>query len=149
MPSQTPQPAVRSQDTAPEREYLGQSLGRPEKGPGSMARVPRRILALLIDWYLCFALVWLVFGNLQGRSALLVSLIFWIYQSLLVGLSGHTLGHWVCGMQVQFQRGAPVTFGVGTLRSLLVALALPVVMVDRDGRGLQDHVKDTVLVRFR
>ena len=32
--------------------YPGQALGLPERGPGSVASMPRRILALFIDWLL-------------------------------------------------------------------------------------------------
>src|SRR5690348_16486936 len=32
--------------------YPGQGLGLPERGPGSVASMPRRILALFIDWLL-------------------------------------------------------------------------------------------------
>ena len=32
--------------------YPGQRLGLPERGPGSVASMPRRLAALLIDWLL-------------------------------------------------------------------------------------------------
>ena len=32
--------------------YPGQGLGLPERGPGSVASMPRRVLALFIDWLL-------------------------------------------------------------------------------------------------
>ena len=33
--------------------YPGKRFGLPEHGPGSVASMPRRILALFIDWLLC------------------------------------------------------------------------------------------------
>ena len=49
-------PASTAQLTAPEADgqayYPGQGFGLPERGPGSVASMPRRLLALLIDWLL-------------------------------------------------------------------------------------------------
>ena len=36
--------------------YPGQPLGLPEHGPGSLARMGRRLVALLVDWLLAYGL---------------------------------------------------------------------------------------------
>src|SRR5271165_4616390 len=51
-------PAVAEPDpsTADDKKtetYPGQRFGLPERGPGSVSSMPRRILALFIDWLLC------------------------------------------------------------------------------------------------
>ncbi|HMH35886.1 MAG TPA: hypothetical protein VK584_03030, partial [Streptosporangiaceae bacterium] len=55
-------PAGTAQLTTPpaaEKEtYPGQGLGLPERGPGSVASMPRRILALFIDWLLCMLIAY-------------------------------------------------------------------------------------------
>lgn len=62
---------------------------------------------------------------------------------------GHTLGHFVCGMQVQTVDGLPAGFGKGFIRGLLVTVIIPILVVDEDGRGLQDRAIGTLLVRIR
>lgn len=145
--------AARGRSSAPddrENDYPGRRLGRPERGRGSLARVPRRILALFIDWFLCLGISHLLFGG--GDSlvhSLLISAVFWVYQGILVGVMGHSIGHLICGMQVQTVFGEPAGFGRAFLRGLLVTIVIPVLVVDEDGRGLHDRVVNTVLVRIR
>ncbi len=82
-------------------------------------------------------------------QSLLISAVFWIYQAVLVGVMGHSIGHVICGMQVQTVYGEPAGFGRAFLRGLLVTIVIPVLVVDADGRGLQDRLVNTVLVRIR
>ncbi|WP_269928261.1 RDD family protein [Kocuria massiliensis] len=134
----------------PEHDYPGRRLGRPETGRGSLARVPRRIVALFIDWFLCLGISHLLFGGGDSpMQSLLISAVFWIYQAVLVGVMGHSIGHVICGMQVQTVYGEPAGFGRAFLRGLLVTIVIPVLVVDADGRGLQDRLVNTVLVRIR
>jgi hypothetical protein len=61
--------------------------------------VGRRILALVVDWFLCWGLAeWLVpQWNEQG----LMTLAFlFVLNVLLVGATGHTPGHLLLGLQV-------------------------------------------------
>ncbi|MDN5640285.1 RDD family protein [Rothia kristinae] len=143
-----PDPSTSEHDAATS-DWPGQRLGRPAAGPGSVARFPRRLIALVLDWYLCFGICWLIVGTVQGWAGIWPLVAFLVYQSLLVGMWGHTLGHLLCGMQVQTLRGTPAGFGRAALRALLVTLVIPAVVMDEDQRGLQDRLNDTVLVRIR
>ena len=130
------------------QQYPGQRLGRPPEGPGSVGRLGRRIVALLLDWYLCWALAqWLLPGwNEHG----LVTLAFlFLLNVLLVGATGHTPGHFLLGLQVQTLEGRPAGFGRAALRSLLLCLVIPPVVFDPDQRGLHDRAAETILVRTR
>jgi uncharacterized RDD family membrane protein YckC len=138
-----------SGDGRPYPDFPGQLLGRPERGPGSIARLPRRILAFAIDWYLCYAICLWILGPLDGWLGLAAPIAFWLYQSLLVGFGGHALGHFVCGMQVQTMAGGPAGFRRAAVRSLLILPVIPVVVVDENSRGLHDRCVGTVLVLFR
>ena len=134
----------------PDSDYPGSRFGRPETGRGSLARVPRRIVALFIDWFLCLGITHLVVGGGDSWAhSLMVSGVFWVYQGLLVGVMGYSVGHLICGMQVQTLDGEPAGFGRAFIRGLLVTLFIPVLIVDGDGRGLHDRVVGTVLVRIR
>ena len=130
------------------QQYPGQRLGRPEHGPGSVGRVGRRIVALVVDWFLCWGLAeWLVpQWNEQG----LMTLAFlFVLNVLLVGATGHTPGHLLLGLQVQTLAGRPAGFARAAVRSLLLCLVIPAVVFDPDQRGLHDRAADTVLVRTR
>ena len=149
--SSGPQGQQSSNHASGERsEYPGQRFGRPERGRGSLATVPWRFLALVIDWLICLGISSVLFGS--GDSlvhSLATSGIFWVYQGLLVGFMGHTLGHFLCGMQVQTVDGRPAGFGKGFIRGLLVTVIIPILVVDEVVRWLQDRAIGTILVRIR
>ncbi|WP_426119093.1 RDD family protein [Kocuria sp. LHG3120] len=130
------------------QQYPGQRLGRPEHGPGSVGRVGRRIVALVVDWFLCWGLAeWLVpQWNEQG----LMTLAFlFVLNVLLVGATGHTPGHLLLGLQVQALAGRPAGFARAAVRALLLCLVIPAVVFDPDQRGLHDRAAETILVRTR
>lgn len=130
------------------RQYPGERLGRPAEGPGSVGRPGRRVVALTVDWSLCWGLAqWLVPGwNDHG----LVTLAFlFLLNALLVGATGHTPGHFLVGLQVQTLDGRPAGFARAAVRSLLLCLVIPPAVFDPDQRGLHDRAVDTVLVRTR
>ncbi|MEX3610158.1 RDD family protein [Rothia sp. LK2588] len=133
-----------------DQEYPGQHLGRPRTGPGSLARPMRRIVAFVFDWYLWWAVLSLVgLGGSSLAANVLLLVVVWAYQVLCVGFMGHTLGHLVCGMQVQSMDGRPAGWVSALVRSTLIMLVLPVIIMDADQRGLHDRARQTLLVRFR
>lgn len=130
------------------QQYPGQRLGRPEAGPGSVGRVGRRIVALVADWFLCWALAaWLV-PQWNDQGLMTLAFLF-VLNVLLVGATGHTPGHLLMGLQVQTLAGRPAGFARAAVRSLLLCLFVPAVVSDPDQRGLHDRAVDTVLVRTR
>ncbi|QNV37081.1 RDD family protein [Rothia terrae] len=129
-----------------EQPYPGQSLGRPSDGPGSIASIIRRVIAFFIDWYLCWGL--LALAGFADQSWLLLIVVY-LYMSLLIGFGGHTVGQLVVGAQVQTLDGRPVGYATAFLRSFLVMLLLPVLMMDKDTRGVHDRIRHTALVRIR
>lgn len=131
----------------PTQQYPGQRLGRPEQGPGSIARFGVRLLAILIDWLIAMAIAaLLVEYDLQN----LVTIALWYATTAIsVGLTGHTLGHFLCGMQVQTTDGYAPGLWRGIVRSALIVPVLPALIMDSDQRGLQDRLVGTVLVKIR
>ncbi|MBM7050727.1 RDD family protein [Rothia sp. ZJ1223] len=126
--------------------YPGQDAGRPIDGPGAIARIPRRLFAFLIDWYLCYGLMML---TSWANDQLLIIVFFTLYQIVTVGFSGHTLGHLLLGMQVQTLDGQPVGYGRAAVRAILIALVIPVFVMDKDQRGMHDQARGSVLARIR
>lgn len=133
-----------------DQTYPGEQMSRPQKGPGSIARFGRRILAFILDWYLCWGLLLLVGihqDSVFGSVVLLITVL--LYQILCVGFMGHTLGHMLLGMQVQRTNGQPAGWLTALIRSFMVMLVLPVFIMDADQRGIHDRIRNTVLVRIR
>lgn len=77
---------------------------RPVEGPGSIARLAPRAVALLIDWALCSVIAMGLLGYRWGGSGaegFKPLAVFAVENLLLVSTLGMTLGHRVMGMQVQ------------------------------------------------
>ncbi|MFY9677068.1 RDD family protein [Glutamicibacter protophormiae] len=120
-------------------------MGRPEKGPGSIGRLPRRLGAICIDWGLSMLLSWWLF-DLNDWATLAL---FGLGQIIGVGITGHTIGHRVFRMQVQSMDGTAVKPLQGLIRSVLLCLFIPVLIADKDQRGLHDRLAKSILVNIR
>ena len=67
------------------QKYPGEIMGRPETGPGAIARPMRRLLGFIIDWYLCLGLAFLLVGGQNVQIHGLTTLgIFLLYLIVLV-----------------------------------------------------------------
>ena len=124
-------------------DWPGRRLGRPRHGPGSLARGGRRLVAVVVDWLLAM-LVSRAFLDGDPWATLLV---FGLVQVLLVGTVGFGVGHLLLGMRVERLDGGWAGPGRATVRSVLLCLAVPPLVWDRDRRGLHDRAAGTVLVR--
>lgn len=126
---------------------------RPVEGPGSIARLAPRAVALLIDWALCSVIAMGLLGYRWGGSGaegFKPLAVFAVENLLLVSTLGMTLGHRVMGMQVQrISDGAAPGLLAGAVRTVLLCLAIPAVVTDSSGRGLHDKLAGTVIVRTR
>ncbi len=125
-------------------QWPGQRLGRPESGPGSIARFVPRAGALVIDWAICSLLSAAFFGY-DGFATLAI---FLAEQVLLVGFFGYSIGHRVLRMQVQTLDGRPAGYLTALIRGVLVCLVVPALVVDADQRGLHDRARGTGLFRI-
>ncbi|KDF01752.1 transporter [Mycolicibacterium aromaticivorans JS19b1 = JCM 16368] len=131
--------------------WPGKELGLPESGPRSLARMGRRFLALLIDWLIGYGLAAL------GMSLGLISIsvlstavlaIWFVLGVLSVRLFGFTPGQYALGLMViPVDNRQHVGSGRAIARGLLLALVIPGLFTDADGRGLQDRLTMTAVVR--
>lgn len=135
----------------PGSSYPGERLGMPRSGSGSIARFGRRLVAAFVDWTLCqliaIGIFHVPFGQAGAHSFVPLG-IFVAENLLLVGTLGFTLGHRLMGLQVRSLRPAPLNPVQVLVRTVLLALFLPAVFWDRDGRGLHDKAAGTVIVRL-
>jgi uncharacterized RDD family membrane protein YckC len=126
--------------------YPGQRLGRPAEGPGSIAGFGRRLAGLGIDWGFALLIGYGLMRPLQwGGMAPLAALL--TMHVVLVGTAGFTAGHRLVGVHVQTLDGAPPGPIRALVRSLLLCLAVPALIWDRDQRGLHDRAAGTLVVR--
>lgn len=131
--------------------YPGGDLGLPESGPGSLAPMGRRVVGLLIDWLISYGLALLALGAGAISKAMLSTaiLVIWLLLGVVaVRLFGFTPGQLALGLQVAAVDGrVPVGVGRLAVRGLLIGVVIPPLFVDSDGRGLQDRVTGTAVVR--
>lgn len=107
-----------------------------------MARVGRRVLAVGVDWALASAIsAAFLGGDPWGTLA-----VFGLAQLVLVGTLGMGVGHALLGMRVVRLDGGWAGPGRAAVRTLLLCLAVPALVWDRDQRGMHDRAAGTVLV---
>lgn len=123
--------------------WAGKRLGLPEAGPGSLAKMGRRVFALVIDWSLAL-LVSRAFFNSDNTATLTF---FMLEQWLLVATTGNSFGHLIAGIRVRKLDGSQVGIVPALLRIGLILLVIPAAIWDSDNRGLHDKAAKTVLVR--
>ncbi|MGW7195038.1 RDD family protein [Streptomyces chryseus] len=129
--------------------YRGERLGLPEHGPGAIAPLGRRFGALFTDWALCMLIAYGLLtggdGQASGNWALGVLLVLSL---LTVGTVGSTPGKRLFGLRVVSEDGGRLGFFRVFVRSVLLCLAVPALVWDRDGRGLHDRLARAVQVRI-
>ncbi|MBW1596459.1 RDD family protein [Streptomyces sp. JJ38] len=129
--------------------YRGERLGLPKEGPGSIAPVGRRIVAVFIDWMLCLLIAYgLLSGGGPTSAGNWALVVFGLMSLLLVGTLGVTPGKRLLGLRVVSVHGGRLTFPRAALRTLLLVLFIPAVVWDRDSRGLHDRFAQAVQVRM-
>jgi uncharacterized RDD family membrane protein YckC len=125
------------------QKWAGQRLGLPESGSGSLAKLGRRVLALMVDW----ALAMIVSQAFASGNSTVTLLVFALVQWLLIATLGYSIGHRILGLQVRRLDGKYVGFWRSLIRIGLILLVIPATIWDGDNRGLHDKAAGTVLVR--
>ncbi|HEY9367958.1 RDD family protein [Streptomyces sp.] len=142
-------PRAAAEDAGVDFGYRGEQLGLPEQGPGSIARPGRRIGALCVDWALCmliaYGLITDGYNTETGTWALGVLL---VVSLLTVGTVGSTPGKRLFGLRVVAEDGGRLGVLRVLVRSVLLIVAVPALIWDRDGRGLHDRLARAVQVRI-
>jgi len=129
--------------------YPGERLGLPEQGSGAVAGWGRRIAGLVIDWMICtWVVVQLVLRMNPAESPWAPVVVFAIQYILLVGFMGQTFGHRLAGIRVAAMDGGSPRLVPVLARTVLLCLAVPALIWDRDHRGLHDRASNTVVVRM-
>jgi uncharacterized RDD family membrane protein YckC len=107
----------------------------------------RRFGALLIDWALCTVVAALVVDDLRANPWPQLG-VFVLVHAFFVGLFGQTPGMALARIRcVSVADGGAIGIPRAILRALLLALVIPAVISDGDGRGLHDRAARSVMVR--
>lgn len=125
--------------------WPGERLGLPETGSRSVARLGRRLLAIIVDWGLAALPAFMLIGgpNASGWNLLFFVLI----QIVFIPTIGGSIGHRVLGLRVVPISGGWVGFWRPIVRTVLLCLVIPVLVWDSDQRGFHDKIAGTVLIR--
>jgi len=127
---------------ASQAAYPGQRFGLPERGPGSVASMPRRVLALFIDWLLSMLIAyWLTHSQFWTIA------VFAVEVYVLTATTGFTVGKRLVGIRTIRTNGGLVGFRWALVRTAILLTVIPPLLTDRDLRGLHDRASDTIVIR--
>jgi uncharacterized RDD family membrane protein YckC len=133
-------------ELAPSR-WPGERLGLPDRGQHSVARVGRRVAALVVDYGLAVVIA-LMFAPYESAAHSLITIgIFALMQMIFIPTIGGSIGHRLLGMRIVPISGGWVGLWRPVVRSLLLAIVIPALAWDSDQRGFHDKVAGTVLIR--
>ena len=111
----------------------------------------RRMLGVLIDWLMSYAIAvgfFVEFG--ESSMGAVVFVIFTAQYLLFAALGGATPGHRVVGLKiVRFSDGAMPTPLQALIRTGLLVLIVTAITFDQNGRGINERLSNTVLIRTR
>ncbi|WP_129839464.1 RDD family protein [Streptomyces sp. RFCAC02] len=142
-------PRAAAEDMGVDFGYRGERLGLPETGPGSVARFGRRLAAIAVDWVLCNVIAYGLLTDRGDPAAVSdwALAVFVVMSLMTVGTLGFTPGKRLLGLRVVAVGGGRLTFPRAALRTVLLGLAVPALIWDRDMRGMHDRLAGAVEVR--
>ncbi len=130
--------------------YPGERLGLPQVGPGAVASMGRRAVALTIDWFSSMAIAGMVFPQVSyNTKSLLILEVFAVQVILLTALTGSSFGQRIMNVRIVNVSGARLSLPRVLARTWLLSWVVPALIWDRDGRGLHDKAVESVAVRIR
>nr|WP_221203378.1 RDD family protein [Modestobacter versicolor] len=123
-------------------------MGLPADGPGSLAPFGRRVAQYLVD-AIASGLVTALF-TAPDPPELWSLLTFGVMTVVFLVLTGQTPGMRLLGLRLAHpQPEQRLALWRAVVRTGLLTLLLPALVVDSDGRGLHDRLTDTAVVRER
>ena len=111
----------------------------------------RRMLGVLIDWLMSYAIAigfFVEFG--ESSMGAVVFLVFTAQYLIFTALGGATPGHRIMGLKiVRFSDGQMPTPIQALIRTSLLVIILTAITFDHNGRGINERLSNTVLVKTR
>lgn len=139
---------VRDAQQPSQGRVRGASLGLPESGRGSLATFSSRVVAYVVD-----ALAAVLIASLFTAPRLpggWTALSFGLITVVTLILFGQTPGMRLVGLRLAHPvEGRRLAVWRAVVRTALLLLLVPALVVDADGRGLHDRLTGTAVVRDR
>ncbi|MFI1919500.1 RDD family protein [Nocardia sp. NPDC020380] len=134
----------------PSGDYQGKELGLPQSGVGALAPMTRRVIAMMVDWFISLGLAAIfIRGNTEHLSTPTLG-IWFVIGVAAVTLFGFTPGQYFLRLKVvRVDAAAPVGFVRALVRQLILVFVIPALFTDGDGRGMHDRATGTGLVYSR
>jgi uncharacterized RDD family membrane protein YckC len=122
----------------------------PPALPGEVGGLGRRLGALVIDWLVSTGVALLLVGTagyLSNQASLATLLVFAVEVTVFTWLIGASFGQRLLGLSVVRIDGGRLSLWRALLRTLLICLVIPAVVMDSYGRGLQDRAVGSIVIR--
>lgn len=119
----------------------------PEAMPAGFGR---RLVALTIDWFASLGIAVLFFREFPYGSAdsmITTTIIFYSEIVIFTFLLTSSFGQKVLGLRVLSINGGRLALWRIAVRTLLILLVIPALVIDSDGRGVHDRIVGSVVVR--
>jgi uncharacterized RDD family membrane protein YckC len=119
-------------------------------GENTYASVGRRIVALCIDWFASLGIAVLAFQQfVYGSPKLMLATVVIFYAEIVIFtfLMGASFGQRILGLRVINIDGGRLSLWRIMLRTLLIILVIPALVMDSDGRGLHDRIVRSRAIR--
>ena len=111
----------------------------------------RRMMGVLIDWLMSYAIAigfFVEFGD--SSMGAVVFLVFTAQYLIFAALGGATPGHRIIGLKiVRFSDGGMPTPVQALIRTSLLILIVTAITFDQNGRGINERLSNTVLIKTR
>ncbi len=120
-------------------------------GENSYASVGRRLAALSIDWFASLGAAVLIFREFAygtPESMLATTGVFFVEIVIFSYLLGASFGQKLLGLRVINIKDGRLSLWRIMLRTLLVILVIPALVMDSDGRGLHDRIVGSRVIRM-
>lgn len=119
-------------------------------GEHSYASVGRRLAALAIDWFASLGIAVLLFREFAygtPESMLATTGVFFIEIVIFTYLLGASFGQRLLALRVVNINGGRLSLWRIMVRTLLILVVIPPLVMDSDGRGLHDRIVGSHVVR--
>lgn len=112
---------------------------------------PRRVGALFVDWMIAWSTTLLVTGTSyadpEGLPFWAPILAFFLEVSIVTALIGMSIGKRVFGIRVAGYQGQPIGPVGAVVRTALLCLVVPALLVTDRQRGLHDVAAKSIVVK--
>jgi uncharacterized RDD family membrane protein YckC len=139
---------VRDAEQPSQARTRGAALGLPAEGPGSLATFSSRVVAFVVDAIgVSLVTALLTAPHVPGLWG---TATFAVLTVVSLVAFGQTPGMRLMGLRLAHPRPAErLALWRAVVRTGLLVLLIPALVVHADGRGLHDRLTDTAVVRDR